>query len=249
MSGEATKLTKQALDGITLNGQPVYIFVEEESQREREKLHAEEVRKHSSGTGYNSPTSKYGNISGQRSQYTNRVSALSPEILVHVNYLFQKGGEKAVNDFLAMPKQNVEQLGPIESALKDAEEKMRFYMKQEDEARDNRNKWAAVADQLRGAMNIMQGKVTVAGTTPKVTRQPRANGEASGRVPRGFWVEILEKILVNGRIIPRQQCIDEMRAMAPNYSADLPTSALSNAIVRGAVILTDDMHVHLPKVG
>lgn len=246
MNGEATKMTKQPLEGITLNGKPVYIFVEEEAQREREQLHREEVKKQSSGVGYIAPASKYGNISGQRSQYTNRVSALSPEILVHVNYLFQKGGEKAVNDFLSMPKQNVDQLGPIESALKDAEDKMRFYQNQEDEANANKLKWAAIGEQLRGALNIMSGKSLVAGT-PKATVRQKANGEATTRVPRGFWVEVMDKILANGRSIPRQQCLDEMKALAPGYNGELASAALSNAIARGAILLDADMKVRLPQ--
>jgi len=249
MSGEATKLTKQKLENITLNGKPVHIFVEEEDQRQADKLHAEEVRKHSQGTGYTTPTSKYGNISGERSQHRHTISALSPEILVHVNYLFQKGGEKAVNDFLSMPTQKVDQLGPIETALKDAEDKMRFYQIEEDKARDNRTKWSAVAEQLRGALNIMTGKATtVVARGPGRPRTNGANGESTVRVSRGYWMEAMEKLLANGRTIPRQTLMDELKVLNPGVPTQNISTALSNALARGAVELLPDKQVRLPQV-
>lgn len=246
MSETGTKIVKQPLENITLNGKPVYIFVEEEAQRERDALHAAEVRKQSSGVGYVAPASKYGNTSGTRSQYRNLTSSVSPETLAHLNYLNEKGGTKAVNDFLTLPKQ-VDQLGPIEAALKDAEEKMKFYQTQTERAMAERDKFASVAEQLRNALNIIQGK-PVGGVVkqPRAPRQVRMqNGEGYEKLPRGFWVDVVNELLANGRTIPRQQLLDEMRAKTPSTPSELASAALTRAIAIGQCLVTPDRQVKL----
>ena len=249
MSGEATKVIKQTLAGVTLNGQPVHVFIEEENQREADKLHADEVRKHSQGAGYTAPTSKYGNTSGARTQNRNSTGVLSPEILAHVNYLFEKGGEKAVAEYMSMPQSKVDQSGPIEAALRDAHEKMRFYHQQEQKAREEGLKWTSVAEQLQGALAIMTGKVPVNGS--RGSGRPKGTTNAAvGRLGKGVWVEAMEQILANGRTIPRQQLLDELRETFPNSAPTNASTALSNALARGSVELLEDgsNRVRLPLV-
>lgn len=154
-------MPKQEHEGITVDGKPLTTYIEEEETLEIEKHRVEEIMDAAAGVGYVAPATKYANISGKRSQYSNTIKTYSSEVLAHLNYLRESQGEKAVTDYLNSGSQNGNHNGSIESVLKDAEEKVRFFNRQAAEAQAQATRWSAVKAQLQSALDMLSGKVPI----------------------------------------------------------------------------------------
>src|SRR5258708_28217870 len=105
MNFSETKPVKKLFTGITIDGKPLEVYVDEQVNSEIEKEHKQEIHSVSKGVvRVVNQGSKFGNTSGTRSEYSNRTQVLSEEILIHCNYLHERGGTVAVNEFLNKPQ-------------------------------------------------------------------------------------------------------------------------------------------------
>jgi len=178
-------LKKETLEGVTFEGKPVTIFIEEEEHKEIDKHIRSEIRDVSAGISHYSPAKKsQANTSGTRSQREDRIRKIeSPEVIAHLNYLHQKGGRTMVTAALNQPQiMN----GSIESALEDAQEKVNFYNKEVKRNQLEYEKWVSVKNQLSSALDTVKGKTTASDS----------NTQTRGK--KGKWLEIAKTLLGNG---------------------------------------------------
>lgn len=175
-------MIKQNLEGITVDGKPLNVYIEEQATDEIEKVKKSVLIEASRGTRTSLTSTNNKNISGKRSEYSNRVEKYSPEAIAHMNYLFKSKGE-IVN--------TTPQFGPIEAALKDAQDKARFYRKQEVEAVAERTRWDEIAKSLQNTLNLVNGKTSV----QNQTRDESTNVN---------WKVVLNELLSNGKLTRKE---------------------------------------------
>ena len=150
-------MAKQEHEGITVEGKPLTTYLEEEERNVIEEHRVEEIMNAAVGIGRVTTASKYENISGKRSQYSHRVKTYSPEVLAHLNYLRQAQGDKAVTDYLNTP-QNGSHEGAFERAVKEADEKAKFYTNQLAIVQAQADKWIHIRQQLNMIVDQLSGK-------------------------------------------------------------------------------------------
>lgn len=223
-----TKVSKrEPLEGITVNGVPLKVVVEEQERTEIEKVHRSEIGGKSVGIGYTGSTGRFGNTSGARSQYTNRIGEMSREVIEHLNYLQRSQGEKAVTDFLNKPQQ-VSNQGSIESAVKDAEEKVRYYAAQAARMQQEVARWEAIKQQLNGALQLLSGKAPVLST-------PVNGRDSSGRRD---WPTLLKSVM-GTETMTRRDLRHKLKALDPDLIDQTIYAAVNNGLKREYLLETE----------
>jgi hypothetical protein len=180
---------KEKHEGITVDGVPLETVIREEEASEIDKVRNREISDRSRGSYYSSPTGKFqGNTSGAKSERSDLAKVEhSEEVKAHLNYLHQKGGIEAVHEFL---NNQQPQIGSIEQALKDADNKVRFFEKESDRLKAECQKWTEVRNRLTQAQDILRGKVSV----PVVSDGTNHRSLIGERKTRD-WVGLARKIL------------------------------------------------------
>lgn len=178
-------MPKQEHEGITVDGKPLTTYLEKEERNVIEEVRVKDVL--DAFCGHMPPTSNYtsANLSRSRSQHRDTVKTYSSEVLAHLNYLRESQGEKAVTEFLNTPQNGNHS---IETVVKDAEDKIRFYTRQASDAQVQVVKWSAVKQQLQSALDTLSGKTPAS-----------ASAELNSSAPRKQWKEIVKQYLLEGK--------------------------------------------------
>ena len=214
---------KIPLEGITVDGKPLTVYVKEEETKEVDKVRESDIRKAGAGVGYVAPQSKFGNTSGTRSQHYDTVKPMSDEVKMHLNYLNEMGGMVTVNDFLSKPQQ---QAGSIETVLNEHKEKVKFYLREQQRIQVELARHQAVCDSLQATLNILTGKIAVPGVP--------AASNGSGERSRRDLLTVLKTVLMDGPLT-RKELREKVRILVP----DIPNHSLYgmvNSGIRAGVI-------------
>lgn len=112
----------------------------------------------------------------------NEVKQYSQEMITHLNFLRESKGESMFSDGSTVSISPVvsniisSNKGPIEKAIDEANEKVRFYRKEQIRIDQEVQRWSMVAEQLQNAYSLLSGQV-----------QPKSKGDRISTSERIDW--------------------------------------------------------------
>lgn len=193
---------KVDLSGISLNGVPLDELVVTDEELETKKISPDSSLKlHPYVPSQGTYKQKYSGRTGEA------VNPYSEEVLAHYQFLVVAKSEKEANAYLNSlkgvtmnePVSNAAivqaaTMGPIEKALKEAEEKVTFFRKQAITAQQEEVRWAEVVRSLQEALALSTGKKKPEMRTEAANAEQRPSSGPGSRIYRD-WKGIMEDIL------------------------------------------------------
>lgn len=193
---------KVDLTNITLNGTPLDELVVTDEELETKKISPDSsLRLHPYVPSKRTYKQKYSGRTGEA------VNPYSEEVLAHYQFLVVAKGEKEASAYLNSLKGVImnEQvsnatlvqaatIGPIEKALKEAEEKVTFFRKQAITAQQEEVRWVEVVRSLQEALALSTGKKKPEVRTETANAEQRPSSGPGSRIYRD-WLSILTKAM------------------------------------------------------
>ena len=190
---------------VTVEGQPLKVYLDEEIRTEVSKVSSLEIREKSAGIGYQPGTGKFGNTSGARSERRDYVlpNLLSEEVKARLNFIYRFKGENKVSQFLNTATQMQKQLGPLEQIIKDTKNDLDIIDQEIAKLTEKRSNKAASLQSLQTALNYELGKVPL--NTDSISKS------TAKKAGKGKRQEQLKLVLMTGGSLNKKEVYRQLQ--------------------------------------